>query len=110
MENAEKEGTTEVVKKSETKEDHKRSYRTKFRSDYPTDFKFDYKDPVSLGKFLYEGGRIVPARVSKLSFKQQKSLSQAIKRARHVALLPSGSKAFDSMRRPASLSPQPFES
>ena len=103
--NAEEEG----IEKPEKRDDHKRSYRTKFRSDYPSGFKFDYKDPVSLGKFLYEGGRIVPARVSKLSFKQQKSLNQAVKRARHLALLPSGSIAFDNMKRPSPVSPQPFK-
>ncbi len=92
----------------EEKEDRK-NYKTKYRTDYPSDFKFDYKDPVSLSKFLYEGGRIVPARVSKLSYKQQKSLNYAIKRARQLALLPVGTLAYDNMRRPYPVTPKPFE-
>lgn len=89
--------------------DDRKNYKTKYRTDYPADFKFDYKDPVSLSKFLYEGGRIVPARVSKLSYKQQKSLNAAIKRARQLALLPVGTLAYDNMRRPTPVSPKPFE-
>lgn len=92
----------------EDKEDRK-NYKTKYRTDYPADFKFDYKDPVSLSKFLYEGGRIVPARVSKLSFKQQKSLNRAIKKARQLALIPVGSLAYDNMRKPTPISAKPFE-
>lgn len=87
----------------------KKASRTKFRPDYPLSFKFDYKDPSSLARFLFEGGKIVPARVSKLSFKQQKSLNGAIKRARHIALLPNGSIAYDDFKRPAPISPKPFE-
>lgn len=87
----------------------KKTQRTKFRPDYPISFKFDYKDPSSLGRFLFEGGKIVPARVSKLSYKQQKSLNKAIKRARHLALLPNGSLAYDDFKRPAPISPKPFE-
>ncbi len=87
----------------------KKSTRTKFRPDYPISFKFDYKDPSSLARFLFEGGKIVPARVSKLSFKQQKALNKAIKRARHLALLPNGSIAYDDFKRPAPISPKPFE-
>lgn len=93
---------------SEDRDDRK-NYKTKYRTDYPANFKFDYKDPVSLSKFLYEGGRIVPARVSKLSYKQQKSLNRAIKKARQLALLPVGTLAYDTMRRPNPVSPKPFE-
>lgn len=87
----------------------KKSSKTKFRPEYPLEYVFDYKDPASLTKFLYEGGRIVPARVSKLSFKQQKSLNRAIKKARHLALLPVGSLSYDNFRRVQPISPKPFE-
>jgi small subunit ribosomal protein S18 len=52
------------------------------------DFQFDYKDPQQLRYFITERGKIVPRRISGLSAKQQRELTQAIKRARNIALLP----------------------
>jgi small subunit ribosomal protein S18 len=52
------------------------------------DFDFDYKDPQTLRHFITERGKIVPRRISGLSAKQQRQLTQAIKLARKVALLP----------------------
>lgn len=101
------EGDREDSRDSE-KSDRKFS-KTKFRADYPLSFKFDYKDPSSLSRFLFEGGKIVPARVSKLSFRQQKSLNSAVKRARHLALLPNGSLAYDDFKKASPISPKPFE-
>jgi len=83
--------------------------RSKYRTDYPADFKFNYKDPATLSRFLVEGGKIIPSRVSKLSRKQQASLSNAIKRARQLALLPQGTLAYDHFYRGEPLSPVPFE-
>ncbi|MBN1185959.1 MAG: 30S ribosomal protein S18 [Bacteroidales bacterium] len=48
----------------------------------------DYKDPEFLKKFLNEQGKILPRRVTGTSLKYQRKVSQAIKRARHIALLP----------------------
>ena len=48
----------------------------------------DYKDPEFLKKFLNEQGKILPRRITGTSNKYQKKVSQAIKRARHLALLP----------------------
>ena len=48
----------------------------------------DYKDPEFLKKFLNEQGKILPRRVTGTSLKFQRKVSQAIKRARHLALLP----------------------
>lgn len=48
----------------------------------------DYKDPNFLSKFLNEQGKILPRRVTGTSVKYQKKVAQAIKRARHLALLP----------------------
>lgn len=48
----------------------------------------DYKDPEFLKKFLNEQGKILPRRLTGTSLKFQRKVSQAIKRARHLALLP----------------------
>lgn len=48
----------------------------------------DYKDPEGLRKFLTEGGKILPRRLTGLTAFQQRQLTRAIKRARHLALLP----------------------
>ena len=48
----------------------------------------DYKDAEFLKKFLNEQGKILPRRLTGTSWKFQKKVSQAVKRARHLALLP----------------------
>ena len=48
----------------------------------------DYKDPVFLKKFLNEQGKILPRRITGTSVKYQKKVATAVKRARHLALLP----------------------
>lgn len=48
----------------------------------------DYKDTARLRKFITEGGKIVPSRMSGTCAKHQRELSKAIKRARVAALLP----------------------
>ncbi|MFN3198405.1 MAG: 30S ribosomal protein S18 [Bradymonadia bacterium] len=48
----------------------------------------DYKDPSILKYFITERGKIVPRRVSGLTAKNQRKITQAIKRARMVALMP----------------------
>lgn len=50
--------------------------------------KVDYKDIENLKKFITERGKILPRRVTGISFFYQKQLKKAIKRARHMALLP----------------------
>ena len=47
----------------------------------------DYKDPEFLKKFLNEQGKI-PRRITGTSLKYQRRIAQAVKRARHLALLP----------------------
>ena len=48
----------------------------------------DYKDPEFLKKFLNEQGKILPRRITGTSLKFQRRIAQAVKRARHLALLP----------------------
>jgi len=48
----------------------------------------DYKDPEFLLKFVNEQGKILPRRITGTSLKFQRKVSLAIKRARHLALLP----------------------
>ncbi len=50
--------------------------------------KIDYKDVRLLLRFLSERGKIVPSRITAVSAKKQRVLTQAIKRARFLALLP----------------------
>ena len=54
-----------------------------------SDIKYvDYKDAEFLKKFLNEQGKILPRRLTGTSQKFQKKVATAVKRARHLALLP----------------------
>ncbi len=48
----------------------------------------DYKDIKLLQRFVSEQGRIIPKRITGTSAAYQRELTLAIKRARHMALLP----------------------
>lgn len=48
----------------------------------------DYKDVAKLHKFISERSKILPRRVTGTCAAHQRALTEAIKRARHVALLP----------------------
>ncbi|OIP01037.1 MAG: 30S ribosomal protein S18 [Bacteroidetes bacterium CG2_30_33_31] len=48
----------------------------------------DYKDANFLMKFVNEQGKILPRRLTGTSLKYQKKVAQAVKRARHIALMP----------------------
>lgn len=48
----------------------------------------DWKDTRLLGRYISERGKMVPSRITAVSGKKQRELSQAIKRARYMALLP----------------------
>ncbi len=48
----------------------------------------DYKDPKFLLQFVNDQGKILPRRYTGTSLKYQRKVSTAIKRARHLALLP----------------------
>jgi len=48
----------------------------------------DYKDINTLIQFITERGKIIPRRITGVSAYYQRHLSKAIKKARHMALLP----------------------
>ena len=48
----------------------------------------DYKDSSLLIKFVNEQGKILPRRLTGTSLKYQRKVSIAVKRARHLALMP----------------------
>ena len=57
-----------------------------FKSD--VSLTIDYKDVQLLKRFLSPRGKILPSRITGVSARFQRKLARAIKRARHVALLP----------------------
>ena len=48
----------------------------------------DYKDATFLTKFVNEQGKVLPRRLTGTSLKYQRKVGQAIKRARHIAIMP----------------------
>mgnify|MGYP001803577265 CR=1 FL=1 len=48
----------------------------------------DYKDTRLLQRYVSERGKIVPSRITAVSAKKQRELAKAIKRSRHIGLLP----------------------
>ncbi|MDX1419062.1 MAG: 30S ribosomal protein S18 [Rubricoccaceae bacterium] len=48
----------------------------------------DYKDVETLKRYVNDQGKLLPRRVTGVSAKYQRQLTRAVKRARHVALLP----------------------
>jgi small subunit ribosomal protein S18 len=58
-----------------------------YLEEHSIDF-IDYKDTKLLQRFLTPTGKILPRRLTRLSGIQQRALTKAVKRARHLALLP----------------------
>jgi small subunit ribosomal protein S18 len=48
----------------------------------------DYKDPDYLAAFINEQGKLLPRRLTGTSLKYQRKVAQAVKRARHIAMMP----------------------
>lgn len=60
--------------------------KKRFKKDAPAFF--DYRDVKTLSRYINMYGQIEPISKTGLSAKQQRQLAVAIKRARHLALLP----------------------
>ena len=48
----------------------------------------DYKDEKFLMKFVNEQGKLLPRRLTGTSLKYQRKITTAVKRARHIAIMP----------------------
>ena len=48
----------------------------------------DYKDTNKLNRYVSERGKILPRRITGNCAKHQRALTVAVKRARHIALMP----------------------
>ncbi len=48
----------------------------------------DFKDPDFLLQFINEQGKLLPRRITGTSLKYQRKVAQAVKRARHLGLMP----------------------
>ena len=48
----------------------------------------DYKDVDTLKKYVTERGKILPRRITGTCAKHQRAITLAVKRARHIALMP----------------------
>ncbi|MCA9349392.1 30S ribosomal protein S18 [Candidatus Saccharibacteria bacterium] len=60
----------------------------KIKSDHTGSIYFDHKDVKALQRFTDQFGQIHPRKKTGLTEMQQRRLSRAVKRARHLALLP----------------------
>lgn len=58
------------------------------RAKKPSQRYFDYKDVDTLKRYIDSYGQIEPRSKTGLSAKSQRNLAVAVKRARHIALLP----------------------
>ena len=52
------------------------------------DYVLDYKNAEQMKKFVNEKGKILPRRATGACAKHQRDITQAVKRARHIAILP----------------------
>jgi small subunit ribosomal protein S18 len=71
----------ESVQKNETRKKYCRFKKSGIKY-------IDYKDANFLLKFINEQGKILPRRLTGTSQKYQRKVAQAVKRARHLSILP----------------------
>lgn len=77
-------------RKKDKRKKSKKTFSSKKKSNFFQDENdiIDFKRPKTLAYFLTDHGKIMPRRVTGLTQIQQTQLVQAVKRARHLALLP----------------------
>jgi small subunit ribosomal protein S18 len=68
--------------------DRNRRFQPRRRTSYKIPDYVDWKDVEFLRRFIPERGKIMPRRISGITAKDQRRVSQAIKRARSMALVP----------------------
>ena len=66
---------------------HRRKKVCVFCADKENDY-IDYKDVNKLKRYVSERGKILPRRITGNCAKHQRALTVAVKRARHVAIMP----------------------
>ena len=76
------------VRERPAKKNYKRQYYKKVCLFCQEKSTIDYKETNKLRKFISEGGKILPRRMTGTCAKHQRELATAIKRARVAALLP----------------------
>ena len=83
-------GRLRAKARKKDRKNRKRTFARKKVSRLTTDktVVVDYKDPKLLRSFLSETGKILPRRITGNTAKQQRTVALAVKRARHLALLP----------------------
>jgi small subunit ribosomal protein S18 len=74
--------------KSSIKLEKTMAYYRKRLSPLPPSQPIDYKDIDLLRRFMTERGKLLPRRITGLTARQQRDITEAVKRARFVALLP----------------------
>ncbi len=80
------ENSSEIRYLTPTKVENKKKKYCRFKK---SGIKYiDYKNPDFLLKFVNEQGKLLPRRLTGTSLKYQRKVSQAVKRARHIALMP----------------------
>lgn len=93
MERKDRSEATEEVNNIDLSDDPKaaermpRRYQRRRQGQFVPDY-VDWKDVDFLRRFVPERAKIMPRRISGISAKDQRSIAQAIKRARAMALLP----------------------
>lgn len=83
MENNDRDRNNRTQRNSRPSRRRRVSRLTSERIDY-----IDYKDLKLLQSFIAENGKILPRRLTGVGAWQQRKLTEAIKRARNIALLP----------------------
>lgn len=80
--------SSRILKKRARKTNQNQKRNCRFCSDTKNQYLIDYKNINLLKNFITERGKILPARISGACSKHQRLISNAIKNARIIALLP----------------------